>query len=132
MIAGLLYLILWVFVKKHFTRVGTIRVFRATGRNCTYENMSGASKRIHWLAASDPLNFFGLAGMRKRLKGTSFYVRATAAGGYRVEGVKNKRVSTSIRYPGAGTSPCLDRYFEFDKDVYIFDNAGTYYKITVI
>jgi len=127
----IIYLILWIFAKHHFTRVGLIRAFRAQGKNSPYVGIASATKRIHWLAASGPLNFFGLGGMRKRLKGTKFYVRATAGGSYRVEGVKKMRVSTSVKYPSLSMSPCPDRYYDFDSTVYIFDGAGTYYKITV-
>ena len=130
-ILAILYVILWIFVKKHFTRVGTILAYRANSKSAHFVGIPAATKRIHWLAASGPLNFFGLGGMRKRLKGTRFTIRACAAGGYRVEGVKGLRVSTSVKYPSLGISPCPDRYYDFDTTVYIFDGASTYYKITV-
>lgn len=130
-LCAIVYFILWLFVKKHFTRVGIIRIFRADGRHQSFVAMTGATKRIHYLAASNIFNFLSLFGMRKKLKGTKFSVRACAAGSYRVEGVKDMRVSTSVHYPSMGISPCLDRYYEFDTTVYIYDGVGTYYKITI-
>lgn len=130
-LAGIVYVILWIFAKHHFKRPGKVRMYRAYGRGNTYAHVAGTTKRIHWLTASDPLNFFGLLGMRVRIRNTKFRVRSTAGDGYRVEGVKNMIVSTGIRYPSASNSRCQDSYKEFTSVVYIFDGVDTYYKIAV-
>lgn len=129
-VAAILYIILWIFVKPHFMQVGIVESFKAPGLNATYVSLRN-TMRIHWLAASGPLNFFGLLGMKKRLKGTKFYVRAVRGGGYTVHNVKRMYVSNSEHYPSTFNSPCLDNSFYFSNAVYIFDGNSTYYKIVV-
>lgn len=124
----ILYLLWWIFGKKHFRRVGTIKVFTASSRNAEYVRSAGSTKRIHWLAASGPLNFLGPRGMRKRLNGTKFYVRAASGGGYTLERVKGMRLSTGLKYPSG--SVCQDNRFDFDDTVYVYDGS-LYYKITI-
>lgn len=128
---GIIYLILWIFAKHHFRKPGRVRLYRAYGSGQPYALVAGSTKRIHWLASSDLFNFLGLGGMRIRIRNTPFRVRSTAGDGYRVEGVKNKIVSTGIQYPGAGTPRCQDRYKDFNRVVYISDGNQTYYKIYI-
>ncbi|MBE6957624.1 MAG: VWA domain-containing protein [Ruminococcaceae bacterium] len=125
-----LYLIWWIFFKPHF-KPGLIRTYQTTVRNGAYIDFGPGTKRIHYLASCGLLNFIGPRGMRKRLGGIGLAVRATAGGGYRVEGVKGKRVSTGVQYPNTGVAVCSEHFFDFDNTVYIFDNAGNYYKISV-
>lgn len=128
---AIIYMLLWIFVKHHFCKPVKIRLYRCTDSADEYEPVAGSLKRIHWFSSSDPFNYFGLLGMRKRLNGSKFYVRSTAGDSYRVDGVKGMRVSDSIPYPGLGTPCCEDRFYEFDSTVYIWDGANTYYQITV-
>ena len=123
-----LYLLWWIFGKKHFKKVGTIKVFVATSRNAEFVRRTGSTKRIHWLAASGPLNFLGPRGMRKRINGTKFCVRAASGGGYTLERVKGMRLSTGLKYPSG--SEYQDKTFDFNDVVYVYD-GNTYYKITV-
>lgn len=125
------YILLWIFAKKHFRKSGTIKVFTATRENDEFEQDMGKTKRIHWLAASDPLNFFGLRGMRKKIPGTPFSVRANG-GGYLLTNVKGRSVSTSYQYPNPsnGVQPSVQSTHPFSNTVYAFDGT-TYYKIFI-
>lgn len=124
-----LYILYWLFIKPHFKK-GLIRVYRATTKGGTFVGVAD-TKQVHYLASCGPLNFFGPRGMRKRLKNAGVSVRVDRAGGYRLEGVKDKRVSKSEKYPGNGIPLCPERYFEFDNTVYFADGSGNYYMITV-
>jgi len=126
-LTGFLYLLFWLFVKPHFMKPAKVRLY--CDRGAGYQLVAGSTKRVHYLAASDPLNFFGPFGMRRRLGRTGFYVRSTRADGYRVEGVKGKRVSEGNRYPNG--APHEERYADFTDKIYIADAGGTYYMVSV-
>ena len=128
----MLYLIFhvlyWIFKKPHFPKKGRLIVYTASRAYGAYTQNYGYTKRVHWLAASDPLNFFGLKGMGKRIG--SFYVRASARG-FSIKNVKGKYADTSMEFPSAqlGCQPCKKSTLYFASTVYIFDGT-TYYRIT--
>lgn len=126
-LAAVIYVLCWIFVKPHFPN-GKLRVFTTTTEEGTYNPDFGKTKNLFWLAASGPLNFFGPRGMGKRIG--SFYVRASK-GGYVLENVKGKYVSTSYAYPSdsVGISKCKTNK-EFRSTIYVY-SENVYYKITI-
>lgn len=125
----LIYLIYWIFGKQHFRKPGSVKLFEAHKVNSEFTQNFGATKRINWLSASNPFNFFGPCGMKKKVG--KFYVKA-AKGGYELIGVKGCYVSTSIKYPcaAAGISQCKKKSHRFTSSIYVYDN-DRYYKISI-
>ncbi len=125
----LIYLIYWIFGKQHFRKPGSIKLFEARKVNGEYTQNFGATKRISWLSASNPLNFIGPGGMKKKVG--KFYIKA-AKGGYELIGVKGCYVSTSIKYPcaAAGVSQSKKKFHRFTSSIYVYDN-DKYYKISM-
>lgn len=122
------YLILWLFVKPHFRR-GVVRVYRAYDRFSDFALVAGTVRRVHYLASSGPLNFFGLRGMRRRIKTTKYVVRVVDAGYYELSNVKGKHVSLTDK-PSSALAPCQDKVYGFSNCIYIYDGTS-YYKIEV-
>lgn len=124
-----IYLIYWLFFKPHFRKNGSIKLYIATTQYGEYLQDYGKTKRVHWLSASGPLNFFGPKGMKKRIG--NYYVRA-AKTGYIIEGVKGKSVSTSMTYPSpsVGIQESKKNAHNFSMNIYVYDGVN-YYKISV-